>query len=143
MSRKHTHVRMLLCRVRGNESEWRLTIEDVPSGIQVAELHISDAAFCDLMSSSNTRDGVVRASLNFSDLVGKQQECKRVHVPVPAGRARSAADTRLTLGAIFDGAEADNPGWTADRDREWNMHRTASGQGYEVTLRRWVTPENP
>lgn len=133
---KLTKVSLHLGRLSGGnvERRWRLTIEDKPSNTVLMEVEFGDAAFADLMSNSHAGE-TGDAKVYSDDYIGMRHENKDVTVPFsPVTRATSAE----LLATMADQAEAENPGWTADRGEEnWNHHRVGNGR-YRFIMRRWV-----
>ena len=107
---------------------WRLEVSDDASRVSIVDVEITDEQLGKLLGHYD--DGsTYPAKLYGAERVGMKHENRTVAVPC----------SRDDFGDIFDAAERENPGWTADRDERWNSHRY-DGTAYRVTLRRWVAP---
>jgi hypothetical protein len=116
---------------RSSDGNFYLRIVDKASGLMVAEVRMNEVDFSDLMSTRTTPP--LECEYYANPNVGKKLEVKRVEVHV---ENRDLLEKNLKL--VYNIAEEDNPGFTADRD-DYSFNRyQSSEQTYPVTLRRYV-----
>ena len=110
----------------------RLDIVDEASRSRFLQADISPEDL--LLAITSLADRPITFDLGGCDIVGKQQEIKRVCVPGIRQDIRGKAEWRKHYSEMVAPYEVD--GWVADKETT-SSHKWSS-EGYEVIFRRWL-----
>ena len=128
---KELNVQILMSRPSSNDMNvneyFNIIITDGASRNRFISINIPIDQLANFFS---TRITYATAKVTISSILGLYHENKTICVKMPGKQLPKE------MSKIFEKAEKDNPGWTADREEYNHHHYTESG--YNVILRRWV-----
>ena len=123
---------------RDSNREWNLSIHDDASSMCILRIKLDHEQFSNLLSTMTT--DACGADYFKDPNIGKKLEAKTVTIDLRKlpGVLESYDEKKKArdLKQIYDLAEEENPGWTADRDK-YNHYKLGSNT-YGVTLRRYT-----
>lgn len=138
---KEKKIKVRLQLGRDNNRKWHLRIEDEASGLRILEVNFDHEQLSNLISTMETEP--CDAEYFGEKEIGKKLEVKTVLVEVqPILKIfESYNETQRTsdLQYLYNLAEERNPGWKADRDKNYSYNKhDMQNATYTITLRRYV-----
>lgn len=124
---------------RSSNGEWKMSIEDIDSGLMIAETVMDDENFSKLMSNRTAYGNMTHYD---NPNIGKILETVQYAVPLDVleGIFESYNKNQIErdMKSIFDYAEEKNPGFIAGRSSHNDHNYNRKKNTYSVLLRRWV-----